>query len=324
MPHLRQAIADKMQRFYQLSVDADDEVTIFSGGTEALCSSILGLVEPDDEVIVFEPCYDSYPPSVAMAGATLRRIALSAPDWKLDPKILRAAFSEKTKLVVVNTPMNPCGKVFDRTELSLIAELCLEVDALVLCDEVYAHLCYDGACHVPMITLPGMRERTVCISSTAKTFSMTGWKIGSAVAGPEVTRAIRSSHQFVTFCTPPFLQEAMAEAIAMDDSYYTELLQGYADRRTYLCRRLPELGFAVTPPQDTYYIAADISGLGFDDDDAFCRTLPARTGVAVLPISAFYQRLPPGPPVVRIAFCKNAETLEEACHKLERLGQAGS
>ncbi len=319
MPALRQAVAAKMQRFYGLEVDAEDEVTVFSGATEAIFSSIMGLLDPGDEVILFEPCYDSYPPSVAMAGGVTRRVPLCFPDWALDEDVLRAAFTPRTRLILINTPMNPCGKVFSWTELKLIADLCQEHDVIALCDEVYEHILFDGAEHIPLISLPGMRERTVCISSTAKTFSMTGWKIGSAVAAPELSRAIRASHQFVTFCTPPPLQEAMAHAIAMDDRYYRELRDSYADKRAYLCQRLQELGFELRPPPGTYYISASIAGLGHADDYDFCRMLPEQIGVAAIPVSAFYEDRAAGRQVVRVAFCKNRETLDEACGRLEKL-----
>jgi len=323
MPALRQAIADKAKRFYDLEVDPEEEVTVFCGATEAIAASLLGVIDPGDEVILFEPCYDSYPPAVAMAGGVARRVSLRFPDYAIDEAALRAAFTPRTKAVVVNTPMNPCGKVFTRAELQLIADLCCERDVFALTDEVYEHLTYDGVEHVPLITLPEMRQRTVCISSTAKTFSLTGWKVGYTVAGPALSSAVRQSHQFLTFCTPPPLQEAMAAAMAMSDDYYRELLGSYAAKRALLLERLGGMGFEVRSPPGTYYIAAGLSPLGVDDDYDFCRALPARCGVAMIPVSAFYLDRRAGRQVVRIAFCKNEETLVEACARLELALQGG-
>lgn len=316
---LRRAIAAKVQRCHGLTVDAEDEVTVYSGATEAIFSSLGGLVEPGDEVILFEPAYDSYAPSTVMAGGTPRHVTLRFPDFAIDEQELRAAFTPRTKAIVVNTPMNPCGKVFSVAELTLIAQLCQEHDCFAITDEVYEHLTFDGAVHTPLIGLPGMRERTVLISSTAKTFSLTGWKIGYSVAGPALTRALRASHQFVTFCTPPPLQEAMAFALELGDDYYRELRQSYAERRLLLLERLAAIGFAVRPPPGTYYIAAGIGPLGHADDYAFCRELPASIGVALIPFSAFYLDRCAGRDVVRVAFCKNRPTLEQACDRLAQL-----
>ncbi|MBN2359831.1 MAG: aminotransferase class I/II-fold pyridoxal phosphate-dependent enzyme [Deltaproteobacteria bacterium] len=316
---LRRAIAAKVQRCYGLEVDAEDEVTVYAGATEAIFSSLAGLIEPGDEVILFEPAYDSYAPSTVMAGGTPRYVTLRFPDFAVDEDELRAAFSPRTKAIVLNTPMNPCGKVFSRAELSLIAELCQQFDCFAVTDEVYEHLTFDGASHLPLIALPGMRQRTVMISSTAKTFSMTGWKVGYSVAGPRLTAASRSSHQFVTFCTPPPLQEAMAFAMGLGDEYFSGLRQSYAERRALLLERLAAIGFDVRPPAGTYYVAAGIGPLGFDDDYAFCRGLPALAGVSMIPFSAFYRDRHAGRDVVRVAFCKSGPLLEEACVRLGRL-----
>lgn len=318
MPSLRRAIADHERRFYQLDVNHDDEVTVFSGATEALFSTLMGLINPGDEVILFDPSYDGYAPDVVMAGGVAVRVPLNFPDYALDEDRLRAAITEKTRIIVVNSPMNPCGKVFDRSELQIIAELCQAHDLIAVSDEVYEHIVFDDAEHIPLITLPGMRERTVRISSTAKSFSMTGWKIGFAVAAAELSRAIRASHQFVTFCSPPPLQEAMAQALALDDSYYQELRQDYQDKRDYMVRELRTLGFKLQIPQGTYYIAADIRSLGDDDDMAYCRALPAKKGVAAIPISAFYENPEQHGGAIRIAFCKNEATLQLACQRLAK------
>ncbi len=313
---LRKAIADHDRRFYDLNLDHDDEVTVFSGATEALFSTLMGLLDPGDEVVLFDPSYDSYAPDVVMAGGVPRRVPLRFPDYALDAQALRAAINDKTRVLVVNSPMNPCGKVFDRDELQVIAGLCQEHDLIAVSDEVYEHIVFDDAVHIPLISLPGMRERTVRISSTAKSFSMTGWKIGFAVAAPDLSRAIRASHQFVTFCAPPPLQQAMARALALDDSYYRQLRQDYQDKRDYMVRELRALGFKLEVPQGTYYIAADIRPLGHDDDISYCRMLPEKSGVAMIPISAFYQKPEQHRGVVRIAFCKNQQTLHEACARL--------
>jgi len=316
VPELREAIAGKVQRLYGLTADPDAEVTVFSGATEALFSSIMALVEPGDEVVLFEPTYDSYPPCVAMAGGRVRTIPLRPPSFELDVDELAAATSDRTKLIVVNTPNNPTGKVFSRDELLAVAEVATRHGAYVLTDEVYEHLTYDGHRHVPLATLPGMRDRTITISSTAKTFSMTGWKIGYAVAAPPLSAAIRMAHQFVTFATATPLQHAMAQAIDRSDDYYRTFLAEYDHRRQVMLDYLQRTGFSIVPPQGTYYVMADITQLGFDDDVAFCRYLPREVGVAAIPVSAFYQDRGEGRHLVRFAFCKRLELLHRAGERL--------
>ena len=313
---LRRAIAGKAERLYGLTADPDTEITVFSGATEALFSSIMALVEPGDEVVLFEPTYDSYPPCVAMAGGRGRTVPLRAPDFQLDEGDLAAAVNDRTKLIVVNTPNNPTGKVFTRDELRAVARVATEHDAYVLTDEVYEHLTYDEHVHVPLATLPGMRDRTITISSTAKTFSMTGWKIGYAIASPPLSTAVRMAHQFVTFATATPLQHAMAQAIDRSDEYYPEFLSAYDARRTILLDYLDRAGFTVIPPQGTYYVMADIRPLGFDDDVEFCRFLPRAIGVAAIPVSAFYRDRSEGRHLVRFAFCKRRELLHRAGEKL--------
>ena len=320
IPQLRAAVAGKARRLYGIEADPDAEVTVFSGATEALFSSIMGLVGQGDEVVLFEPTYDSYPPCVAMAGGTVRTVPLRFPDFALDEVELEAAMGESTKLMVLNTPMNPTGKVFDPGELAAIARLAEKYDAYVLCDEVYEHLCYEGHRHVPLATLDGMRDRTVTISSTAKTFSMTGWKVGYAIASPPLSEAIRRAHQFVTFATATPLQHAMAAAIDDGDGYYAEFLAAYVRRRDLMLGYLREAGFGVIDPQGTYYVMADIRPLGFDDDVEFCRYLPREVGVAAIPVSAFYEGRREGRNVVRFAFCKRREVLERAGERLINLG----
>ncbi len=321
---LRQAIAAKAERLYGLTPDVDAEVTVFSGATEALFSSVMGLLDPGDEVVLFEPTYDSYAPCVTMAGGSPRYVRLLHPGFHLHEEDLEAAVGPRTKLIVLNTPMNPTGKVFTRGELEIIARVATRHDLYVLCDEVYEHLTYDGRPHVPLATLEGMWERTLTLSSTAKTFSMTGWKIGYAVAPEPISHAIRMSHQFVTFATATPLQHAMALALASDDRYYRELLRGYDARRELFLPYLRRAGFDVIEPEGTYYVMADITPLGFDDDYEFCRWLPGEVGVAAIPVSAFYRERGGGRNLVRFAFCKQRAVLEQAGERLQQLGRAGA
>ncbi|MDP7115337.1 MAG: aminotransferase class I/II-fold pyridoxal phosphate-dependent enzyme, partial [Myxococcota bacterium] len=250
---------------------------------------------------------------------TVRWVPLDPDDLSLDLDALAAAMGPRTKLVVINTPMNPTGKVFDVGELAAIGELARRHDAFVVCDEVYEHLTYGGRVHTPAATLDGLFERTVTISSTAKTFSMTGWKVGYAVAPPALSRAIRMSHQFVTFCTPMPFQHAMAAAIDGSDDFYPELLAEYDERRRLFGAALEAAGFRIVPPQGTYYVMADITPLGVDDDVEFCRMLPERFGVAAIPVSAFYRERRMGRHLVRFAFCKRTEVLERAGERLQTL-----
>ncbi len=320
IPELRHAIAGKAHRLYGLDPDPDAEVTVFSGATEALFSSIMALVEPGDEVVLFEPTYDSYAPCVAMAGGTARYVPLVFPDFGVEEEALRRVVGPRTKLIVLNTPMNPTGKVFTADELATVGRLAAEFDALVICDEVYEHITY-GVPHVPLATLPGMADRTITISSTAKTFSMTGWKIGYAIARPAISAAIRMSHQFVTFASATPLQHAMAQAIERSDAYYLEFCAQYDARRQVLDEALHGAGFATVPRDGTYYTMADITPLGFDDDVEFCRWLPGAVGVAAIPVSAFYQGRREGRNLVRFAFCKRREVLRAAGERLAGLGE---
>ncbi len=314
---LRQAVARKMKRFYGLDIDPEEEVTVTSGATEGLCASFLALLEPGDEVILLEPSYDAYPPLAALARARVRRVPLLGPKFDLPVDELRRTFGPATRAIVINSPMNPCCKVFTREELDKIGELCNEHDAFAIGDEVYEHLVYDGLRHTPLLDIPSLRDRALVISSTAKTFSMTGWKVGYVVAPPRLTRAVRMSHQFITFCGQRFLQEAMAYAMDLPDEYYQELLLDYTRKRDHLRKALGKLGFDVYPTQGTYYILADISPLGFDDDLAFCRMLPAQAGVAAIPCSMFWEGRRNGNTLVRFCFCKRDDTLMEAVTRLE-------
>lgn len=327
LPALRAAIAEKTQRVYGLDYDRDSEITVVSGATEAIHSVFAGLIDPGDEVILFEPFYDSYPACAAMAGATVRYVPLRWPDMTFDVATLEAAFTERTRFIMVNTPNNPSGKVFSRAELETIAALAKRHDTLVVTDEVYEHLTFDGHAHISMASLPGMRERTLIISSTAKTFSMTGWKIGYVLAPAPLSKAVRSAHQFVTFCSATPLQVAMAEAVQRTEEYLPTLAHEYAERRQTLYDILRDVGFDVRLPQGTYFILADIRPFGFDDDVTFCRMLTKELGVAAIPTSAFYAHKEEGRFLARFAFCKSLETLREAGRRMQplraRLAAAG-
>ena len=316
MPSLRRAVADKMSRFHNLSLDPDLEVTALAGATEGLAATLLGLVEPGDEVILLEPSYDLYPAMIARAGGIPVYVPLERPGFGLPQKELTEAFGQRTKAIVVNNPQNPCGKVFSRDELELISSLCEQHDAYAIGDEVYEHLVYDGREHVTLLDVRGLRQRAVVISSTAKTFSMTGWKVGYTTACPELTEAVRMAHQFITYCTPGAFQEAMAAAIGMGDDYYRGLLESYTGKRAWLCGALRDMGFDVLEPEGTYYCSIDVGALDFEDDLAFCRYLAAEVGVAAIPSSFFWKDRRGGRDLVRFCFCKKDETLKEGIRRL--------
>jgi aspartate/methionine/tyrosine aminotransferase len=315
---LREAVAAKAKRFHDIELDPAHEVTITAGASEALAASLLGLLDPEDEVILLEPCYDLYPPIVARAGARAVFVRLEKPDFALPAAALERAFSRRTKAIVINNPQNPCGKVFTRDELELVGSLCEEHGVIAIGDEVYEHLTYGDHRHVTLLDIPSLRDRAIAVSSNAKTFSMTGWKVGWAAAAPRISEAVRMSHQFLTFCTPGALQQAVAQAIAMDDRYYDRLLTDYTGWREKLCRALEELGLAVLWPAGTYYCTVDISGLGLGDDVEFCRMLTTEVGVAAIPFSPFYDGRGGGRDLVRFCFCKRDETLDEAIVRLRR------
>jgi N-succinyldiaminopimelate aminotransferase len=318
IPEIHAALSAKYRRDYGLDYPADTEWTVTSGATEAIFAAIQGICNPGDEVVLFEPYYDSYKPSVAMAGAVARVVTLRAPDWGFDQEEVRAAVTPATRAILVNTPHNPTGKVFSRDELEFLAELCRERDLLCITDEVYEHLVYEGK-HVPMASLPGMRERTIMISSFGKTFSLTGWKIGWAAAPPDLTAAVRAAHQFITFATATPLQHGAVAALSAGPDYYERLACDYRARRDYLVGELARLGFGVRKPAGTYFVCADFTAFGFEDDVAFCRHLVEKVGVAAIPPSSFYDRKEHARGYVRFAFCKRDETLREAVRRLERL-----
>lgn len=316
-PELNTAIADHWQAETGAALDPDAEITVTAGCTEAIAAALLGLVNPGDEVILFEPYYDSYRACVAMAGGAPRFVTLRAPDFTFDETELRAAFTPRTRVILVNTPHNPTGRIFTRAELDLIARLCLEHDVMAVTDEVYEKLVFEGE-HVRLATLPGMRDRTITLSSLGKTFSLTGWKVGWAIATPELSRCVRAAHQFLTFAVNTPCQHAAAAALRSPSSYYTQFLADYRAKRDFLCEALTDIGFAVRPPSGTYFVLADHSPLGIGDDIAFCRHLIETAGVAAIPPSAFYEHKSEGAPLVRFAFCKTMKTLEEAVERMRR------
>ena len=317
IPDLHRKLSGKYRRDWGLDYAADTEITITSGATEAIFDAIHGVCDAGDEVVLFEPFYDSYQASVAMAGAVPVYVTLHAPEWKFDLRALENAFSPRTRALVLNTPHNPTGKVFTRAELEAIAALCREHGAICITDEVYEHLVYEGT-HVPMASIPGMRERTITISSFGKTFSLTGWKIGWAAAPPNLTAAVRAAHQFVTFATATPLQHAAAAALEAPKGYYEELLASYRARRDYLAGELAALGFEVHPAHGTYFCCAGFSRFHGGDDAAFCRWLTTEIGVAALPPTSFYGKSDEGKRFARFAFCKKDETLREAVARLRR------
>jgi N-succinyldiaminopimelate aminotransferase len=323
IPELRGAVAEHQRRFYGQQVDPA-EVLITTGATEAIASAVLGLCEPGDEVLTFEPYYDSYAATVALASATLRTVALRPPSFAFDPDELRAAFSARTRVVLVNTPHNPTGAVFSREQLELIGELAAERDAVVVTDEVYEHMIFDGRPHVPMATLPGMAERTLTISSAGKTFSVTGWKVGWVHGPARLVAAVKAAKQFLTYVSGAPFQPAIATALALPDSFYAELAAGLARKRDALSAGLRAAGFTVYPTAGTYFVITDVTSLGFDNGADFCWALPERIGVAAVPVSVFCADPDLGRTLVRFAFCKRDEVLAEAIARLAAVRSEGA
>jgi aminotransferase len=320
-PNLRRAIAAKFERSYGVPTDADKEVTVCCGGTEAMVAALMALLNPGDEVVTFEPFYENYGPDAVLAGATPKFVTLRTPDWSFDPAELRAAFSKKTRAIIMNSPHNPTGKVFSREELSLIASLCVEFDVVAVTDEIYEHILYDGLVHVPMATLPGMKDRTITINSMSKTYSVTGWRVGWTIAPEWITGAIRKVHDFLTVGAAAPLQEAGALALALPDSYYQDLALKYAERRARMLGILDACGFTVYKPQGAYYAIVDTRPLGWTHDVEFAKHLVKEIGVAVVPGSSFYQDPENGRTQVRFAFSKKMETFDEAERRLAKLGK---
>jgi aspartate/methionine/tyrosine aminotransferase len=317
-PRLRAAVAHKAERMMGIHWDADREITVTNGATEAIYDIIQALVNPGDEVIIFEPYYDSYVPATEIAGGKPRIVTLHAPHWDFDRDQLASLFNERTRAILINTPHNPTGKVFTADELAFIAGLCIEHGALAITDEVYEHLVFDGNRHISIATLPGMHDRTVTISSASKTFSVTGWKAGYALAAPDLTDALRRIHQFVTFCSAAPLQEAVAIAIeeAESSDYYVQLQHDYTRRRDMLMGTLERAGLKPIRPQGTFFIVSDISGLGFANDVEFARFMAAEVGVACIPPSAFYSSSQEGAMLARWCFAKRDDTLAAAEERL--------
>ena len=322
--NFRQALAQKFARWQGFEIDPEREITVCCGSTEAMIATQLALVDPGEEIIVFEPFYENYGPDAILSGAMPRYVTLhppATPDgaWSFDPAELRAAFNPKTRAIIVNTPHNPTGKVFTRAELELVRDLCVEHDVLVFTDEIYEHILYDGVQHISPATIEGLRERTVTINSLSKSYSVTGWRVGWAIAPPELTAAIRKVHDFLTVGAAAPLQAAGAVAMQLPASYYAELAAHYGAKRDLLLAALRKAGFTAYRPQGAYYIMTSLAGLGAANDRAFAGHLVKNVGVATVPGSSFYSEAGRGATQIRFAFCKKKETLEQAIEKLQGL-----
>ena len=319
LPELRQAIATHYGHWQDLVLDPEREIMVTSGATEALAGSLLALIEPGDEVVLFQPLYDAYLPLVKRAGGIPRFVRLEPPDWRFDADMLKAAFSPRTKVVLFNNPLNPSGTVYGRAELTLLARYCVEFDAIAVCDEVWEHVIFDGRRHLPLIALPGMRERCVKIGSAGKIFSLTGWKVGFVCAAPQILRVLAKAHQFITFTTPPNLQVAVAYGLGKNEDYFVTMRRDFQRSRDRFAHGLKDLGFPVLDAQGTYFLNVDLAPLGLnEDDETFCKRLVVEHKVAAIPVSAFYAA-DPIRSVVRFCFAKRDQTLDTA---LERLAGA--
>jgi len=321
---LRGAIARQMQAWQGVAVDPEKQVTVCCGSTEAMISTLMAVCNAGDEVVIFEPYYENYGPDSILSGAKPRFVKLRPPsaaggEWTFDERELRSAFHKHTKAIIVNTPNNPTGKVFTRTELELIRDLCVEFDVLAITDEIYEHILYDGTKHISMAALDGMEERTITINGMSKTYSVTGWRVGWTIAPPHITDAIRKVHDFLTVGAPAPLQEAGASALSLPGSYYVNLAEGYRKRRDRLVPALEEAGFRCFLPRGAYYVMTDISRFGYTNDLAFTKYLVSEIGVAAVPGSSFYRDPKDGAQQVRFAFCKRDETLDEAAKRLRTL-----
>jgi aspartate/methionine/tyrosine aminotransferase len=319
VPAFREAIASQYGRLYGMTVDPDLEVCVTCGSTEAMIAAMLGLLDPGDEVVVFEPYYENYGPDAILSGAVPHLVTLRPPDWTFDEAELRAAFNDRTRAIIVNSPNNPTGKVYSREELSLIGELCGRYDAIAITDEIYEHITYDGVPHVPIATIPGMEDRTVTISALSKTYAVTGWRVGWAVAAPALMDGIRPVHDFLTVAAPAPLQVAGITALSLPEDYYSKIVAEYDERRAMMMRILGENGFVAQPPAGAYYVMADISHLGFENDVNAATSLVEGIGVATVPGSSFFEDPVNGKHLLRFAFCKKLETLEAAGERLHNL-----
>jgi len=317
---LRDGIVAKTLRDYGVQLDPETNLTVCCGATEGMIAALMATVNPGEEVVVFEPFYENYGPDAILCGATPRFVSLNPPEFSFDRAKLASAFNDKTRAIIINSPNNPTGRVFSRSDLEFIAELCKKHDVLAITDEIYEHILYDGAEHIPLWTLPGMAERTIAVNSVSKTYSVTGWRIGFIMASSELTASIRKVHDFLTVGASAPLQEACAEAFAFPDSYYQELTEFYRQRRDYLLQALTDVGFRCVRPSGAYYIMAEIEPFGWDDDVAFAIYLASEVGVATVPGSSFYS---PGHPdakkFIRFCFCKEMATLHAAVEKLQKL-----
>jgi len=317
-PRLRRSIADKFASYNGVSVDPEQQITVCCGSTEGMISSLLAVVDPGEEVIVFEPFYENYGPDTILCGANPRFVTLHEPDWSFDEKELTDAFNDRTKAIIINTPNNPTGKVFTKEELGLIARLCQKWGTVAITDEIYEHILYDGAKHVSMATLPGMEDRTVTVNSISKTYSLTGWRVGWVIAPSSITASIRKVHDFLTVGAPHQLQEGAAFALTMDEAYYLRLAEDYRERRELLLSALQEAGFTAYKPCGAYYIMTDLGPWGWKDDVEFALELTRKGGVATVPGSAFYSSNELGTGKIRFCFPKKIETLEAAAERLHR------
>ncbi|HEX3746099.1 MAG TPA: aminotransferase class I/II-fold pyridoxal phosphate-dependent enzyme [Bryobacteraceae bacterium] len=315
----RQAIAAKYLRTYEMEFDPEQEITVCCGATEGMVATLLAVLNPGDEVVLFEPFYENYGPDTQLCGAQTRYVTLHAPDWTFDPDELRRAFNPRTRAIILNSPNNPTGKVFTRAELEQIASLCQEFDVLAITDEIYEHILYEGAVHVPIASLPGMRDRSVLVNSMSKTYSVTGWRVGWVLAPPDLSNSIRKVHDFLTVGAASPLQAAGVVALALPDEYYAGLGEEYTKRRDHLVSSLESAGFRCFRPRGAYYVMTDVSAFGFPNDVEFVRHLIENVGIAAVPGSSFYALEGRGSQQVRFCFCKKYETLESARNKLAKL-----
>jgi aspartate/methionine/tyrosine aminotransferase len=318
----RDALAYKTKKFVGIEIDPEREITVSCGSTEGMIDVLLAVINPGDEVIVFEPFYENYGPDAIISGATPRYVQLRRPDWSFDEKELAAVFNNKTKAIIINTPNNPTGKVFSRAELQTISDLCQKWDVLAITDEIYEHIIYDGSTHISPITLDGMRERTIVVNGMSKTYSVTGWRVGYIIAPPGITGAIRKMHDFVTVGAPAPLQEAGAVALRLPDSYYTDLAAHYQQRRDRLMRMLEQAGLNPMLPKGAYYIMCDIGRWGYPSDVEFAKFMVKEVGVATVPGSSFFSDPAAGKDIIRFTFCKKEETLRAAEERLKKLNLA--
>ena len=315
----RDAIAAKYRRTYGLEFDPEREIAVCCGATEGMIATMLAVIDPGDEIVLFEPFYENYGPDTQLCGASTRYVSLRAPDWSFDREELRRAFTPRTKAIVLNTPNNPTGKVFTREELEFIAGLCQEFDCLAITDEIYEHILYDGAAHIPIISLPGMRDRSILVNSMSKTYSVTGWRVGWVLAAPDLMDSIRKVHDFLTVGAAAPLQQAGVMALGMPEDYYDHLSAEYRWRRDHIVESLESAGLRCFVPKGAYYVMTDVSGLGYADDVAFVRHLIENLGVAAVPGSSFYATPGGGSQQVRFCFCKKPDTLEAARAQLMKL-----